>query len=153
MNASKIGKADELFLVLVRDHRSLVEHQHMVLQRRLCLQTQHRVTRIVEQLVPATKEPGQRLRGYTGVAFEHLDERVLDREPDDRAALVAQHRGDGLQNTAFAGPCNSLDRDRSILGRQDQLRRPELTLVETEPLPCHCSGLDTISRAFRLNCR
>ena len=68
-------------------------------------------------------------------------------------ALVAQHLSDWLQNTALAGTGNSLDRDRSILGRQDQLRRPELTLVETEPLPCHCSGLDTISRAFRLNCR
>ena len=125
----------------------------MVFQCRLCLRAKRRVAGIVEQLFPATKKAGQRLRADTGVAFEHLDESVLDCEANDRVALVAQHLSDWLQNTALAGTGNSLDRDRSILGRQDQLRRPELTRVEAEPLPCHCSGLDTISRASRLNCR
>ena len=62
VNASQIGKAGELFLVLVRDHRCFVEHEHMVLQRCLCLQTQHRVTGIVEQLVQHRNRPASASR-------------------------------------------------------------------------------------------
>lgn len=87
----------------------------MILEARLRFGAQCDIARIAEQLCPASEKARQRLRADPGFALKHLDEGILDRKADNRVSFIAQHLGDRLQDTAFTGPCDALDRDRPIL--------------------------------------
>ena len=145
-DASKVGQRYQAFLVVVRDHRGFVEDQHPVAERFLRLSLKGGISRIFQQRRPALEQPSQGHRGDAGIALQQLHQGVLNREPDDLLAFLAEDLRHGLQNTALARACYALDGDCPVGRGENQARSPFLACVEVDTVidgsdrldPCAC---------------
>src|SRR5690606_27188638 len=96
----KIGEPDELLLVGIADHRGLVEQYDGAAHGSPGFGEAHRIAAF-EEVAMAPKEARDRHRRDAGLALEHLDERVLDREAQHRPPFLAQNVGDRLEDRAL----------------------------------------------------
>ena len=78
----------------------------------------------------ALQEPCYRHRWDPGIAFEHLDERILDGKSQHITAFFAQYVGNRLQNGALARTRYALNGDDAVVRAQDQSPCPFLAMVE-----------------------
>ena len=82
----------------------------MVSERAPSLTKQRGISRLVQKPAPLGEKAGDGHRTDASVALEHLDKRVLHREPQNLLALLAEQLGNRLHHAAFARPGYALDR-------------------------------------------
>ena len=105
----KVCQPHKLFLVGIANHRCLVEQHDGAAHVGPRPGETVRVGPFKEIAVLG-EEPRDRHRGNTRIALEHLDQRVLHREPQHLLAFLAEQLGDRLHHAAFARPGYALDR-------------------------------------------
>ena len=82
------------------------------------------------------------MRFYPRVAFEHLHERVLDREAEHLVAFFPQHIGDRFEHTRLPGPGYALHGHGPIARSQDKPGSAQLAFVQFEALIDESGCLD-----------
>src|SRR3546814_15141607 len=93
----------------VRDHRGLIKDEDPVAQCGSRLVHQARIDRMLQQRCPALEQARQSHRANTSVALQHLHQSVLDGEPDDLLAILADDLRHGLYNTDLSRTGDTLD--------------------------------------------
>lgn len=89
------------------------------------------------------EEPRHCHRGNTRVALEHLDQRVLHREPEHAPTLLAQDIGDRFEDRALACARDALDRDDAVVRAKQQTPCPFLSSVQGQAIFDLGQGLQT----------
>ena len=84
----------------------------------------------MQKPAPLGEKAGNGHRTDAGVALEHLDQRVLHREPQHLLAFLAEQLGDRLYHAGFSRPGYALDRYDPVTRRKDKARGILLSFVQ-----------------------